>query len=261
MPYTVVIVEDEDLIRNEIEQFTPWEDLNLTCIGTASDGMAGAELIRSENPDIVITDIRLPGQNGLEMLQSCRVEHAIILSGYSDFSYMRSAIKLGVFDYLRKPFDDEDLAEALSSLVEKLSLEEAEMASIGNNRERSLLIELPTRSGNHIVDHAITLITQRYADCIGLQETAAELSISESHLSRLFKESTGVNFLNYLQAFRVNKAIALLRDPRMNISMVCARCGFPTPGYFTKVFRKFMGMTPTQFRDTHLTFLSEKRNS
>jgi two-component system response regulator YesN len=76
------------------------------------------------------------------------------------------------------------------------------------------------------------------------------LKVSESHLSRLFKEQTGINFLRYLQAYRVNQAITLLQDPRMNITMICTRCGFPTPGYFTKVFRKFMGSTPTQYRDS-----------
>ena len=108
MAFTVIIVEDEDLIRSEIEQSTPWEKLGLTVVGSASDGLSGTDMIRQLNPDIVITDIRLPGQDGLQMLADCSVDHAIILSGHSDFSYMRSAIKLGVFDYLLKPFDDSE---------------------------------------------------------------------------------------------------------------------------------------------------------
>jgi two-component system response regulator YesN len=250
MTYTVVVVEDEELIRKEIERFTPWEALGLTLIGSASDGIEGTKLINTLNPDIVITDIRLPGRDGLEMLRECTVDHAIILSGHSDFSYMRSAIQLGVFDYLLKPFDDDELKSALSSLVDKLSSEEAEMASMGTNMVDDATIALPDHVGNHIVDHTIRLIRERYHECIGLQEMADLLKVSESHLSRLFKEQTGINFLRYLQAYRVNQAITLLQDPRMNITMICTRCGFPTPGYFTKVFRKFMGSTPTQYRDS-----------
>lgn len=249
MPFTVVIVEDEELIRAEIVESTPWERLGLTVVGSASDGLQGEELIKRLEPDIVVTDIRLPGLDGLQMLQRCAVEHAIILSGHSDFPYMRKAIKLGVFDYLLKPFDDEEFETALSSLAGKLQEEEQEMASLGSSRLEGAMIELPTRVGNHIVDSAITIIAQRFAESIGLQETAALLHVSEGHLSRLFKDLTGINFLQYLNAWRVNKALELLVDPRMNITMVCTRCGFPTPGYFTKVFRRFIGMTPSQFRD------------
>lgn len=252
MGYTVIIVEDEDLIRREIEQFTPWDRLGLEVVATAADGITGEQLITTLNPDIIITDIRLPGQDGLEMLKHCAVDHAIILSGHSDFVYMRSAIKLGVFDYLLKPYDDEELEKALASLVAKLANEEAEMASMGNHRVDNMLISLPTKVGNHVVDQAIQIITSRFSECFGLQETADMLQVSTSHLSRLFKEHTGINFLRYLQAYRVNRSIELLQDYRMNVSMICSQCGFPSPGYFTKVFRKFMGTTPTQFRDTFL---------
>lgn len=249
MAYTVVIVEDEELTRRELEQSTPWERLGLRLAGTAEDGIEGEDLIRKTDPDIVISDIRLPGQDGLTMLRRCATVHAVILSGYSDFTYMRAAIRLGVFDYLLKPVDDGELEASLASLVQKISEEEREMASIGRNRPNDSTIALPLHVENHMVDAAITIIAHRYAEPIGLQETALELHLSEGHLSRLFKEQTGINFLQYLNAWRVNRAIELLHDPRMNISMVCASCGFPTPGYFTKVFRKFIGMTPSQYRD------------
>ena len=249
MSYTVIIVEDEDLIRQEIEQCTPWERLGLIVVGTAANGIEGAELITRLNPDIVITDIRLPGRDGLEMVQSCAVDHAIILSGHSDFSYMRSAIRLGVFDYLLKPFDDAELEKALVLLVEKLKDEEQEISSIGKDHLIQRGLELPSEVSNHIVDNTIQIIAKQYDSCIGLQEVAEMLQVSTSHLSRIFKEYTSINFMQYLQAYRINRAIELLQDYHLNISMISTQCGFPTPGYFTKVFRKFLGKTPTQFRD------------
>ncbi|MDD2296248.1 MAG: helix-turn-helix domain-containing protein [Sphaerochaetaceae bacterium] len=244
--FSVVIVEDEKLIRDEIEQSTPWHSLGLTVVGTASDGIEGEAVIRRTNPDIVITDIRLPGQDGLEMLETCVIEHAIILSGHSDFKYMRKAIKLGVFDYLLKPFDDEDFEAALASLVQKLHEEEAQIAALGTNKGH---IDLPLQVDNHIVNSAIQIIAKDYNKNMGLQETAAMLNLSESHLSRIFKEHTNINFLQYLQAWRINNALELLKDSRMNIGMISTLCGFPTPGYFTKVFKRFKGVTPSQFRD------------
>ena len=83
MSYTVVFVEDEKIVRDEIVSSIRWKLLGLELVGTASDGLEGEKLIKELEPDIVITDIRLPGLDGLAMLSRCPVNHAIILSGHS----------------------------------------------------------------------------------------------------------------------------------------------------------------------------------
>ena len=251
MAYTVVIVEDERLIREDLVQTTPWEALGLVCIGSAQDGISGEQLIQSVEPDVVITDIRLPGQDGLTMLSHCPIVHALILSGHSDFTYMQTAIRLGVYDYLLKPVDDEEFKASLSSLVYKLQEEDRDIASLRQRQTKEDFVTLPRPVGNHVVDGAITYIAEHFQEPVGLQEAASLLHVSESHLSRLFKEVAGINFLHYLNAWRVNRAIEMLRDPRLNITRISTDCGFPTPGYFAKIFRRFTGRTPSQYRDEH----------
>ena len=250
MNYTVVFVEDEQIVREEIVASVRWELLGLSLVGTAADGMEGEEMIKTLEPDIVITDIRLPAQSGLEMLAACPVNHAIILTGHTDFSYMKQAIRLGVFDYLLKPVDDEELEETLSLLVKKIQEEERDYETLRTKAStKGELIPLPKNMGNHVVDATIGYIGANYAKAVGLQEAAAYLELSESHLSRLFKEVTGLNFLQYLNAWRVNKSVDLMADPKKNIAEIALACGFPTPGYFAKIFKRFTGRTPTQFRD------------
>ncbi len=250
MSYTVVFVEDEQIVRKEIVASVRWDLLGLKLVGTAADGKEGEEMIKALEPDIVITDIRLPAQSGLEMLAACPVNHAIILTGHTDFSYMKQAIRLGVFDYLLKPVDDEELEETLALLVKKIQEEESDVEQLrkraGTHNE---LIPLPRNVGNHVIDATITYIGANYANPVGLQEAASYLELSESHLSRLFKEVTGLNFLQYLNAWRINKSVALMANPTKNIAEVALACGFPTPGYFAKIFKRFTGKTPTQFRD------------
>ncbi len=246
MSCTVLIVEDEAPSRKELAETTPWAELGCSLVGAAADGLEGEAMIRSLEPDIVITDIRLPGQDGLEMLSRCCVSHAIILSGYTDFGYTRRAIQLGVWDYLEKPVSSEELNEAIRSLVRQLDKEEE---GLGALRGDNALIELPHSVGNHIINSVIAYIASNYARPIGLQEAASYFELSESHLSRLFKEETGLNFLQYLNAWRINKASQLMADPRRNISEIAAECGFPSPGYFAKIFKRFSGMTPSQWRD------------
>ena len=247
MSYTVLLVEDEQLVREELAQTTDWAALGTQLAGTSADGLDGEAKIRLLDPDIVITDIRLPGQYGLTMLKNCQVTHAIILSGYTDFSYTRSAIRLGVFDYLQKPIDSRQFHETLSGLVEKMKQEDQAIERLKTSDPE--LIALPRNVGNHVINSVIAFIAANYSRPVGLQEAAQYLELSESHLSRLFKEETGLNFLQYLNAFRVNKAAQLMKDPRKNISQIAAECGFPSPGYFAKIFRRFSGHTPTSFRD------------
>lgn len=243
----VVIVEDEALILMELEETIPWKLLGLKVLGTAVNGIEGEALIRSTDPDIVVTDIRLPGKTGLDMLEDAAVENGIILSGYTDFSYMQKAIRLGVFDYLQKPVDADELIESLRKL--RSTIEEDEESRLSISATVSGAIELPT-SGSHAIKNAIDFIGEHYAESIGLQDIAAHVHLSENYFSTLFREETGMNFLQYLNICRINMSLPLLRDTSLNISEIAQETGFPSPGYFTKIFRRFIGMTPSEYRSS-----------
>lgn len=246
-PLTAVIVEDEQIFLKELVLSINWDKLGINLIGTADDGIKGEALIKETEPDIVITDIRLPGKNGLEMLSSCPVNNAVILSGHTDFEYTKRAIRLGVFDYLKKPIDDDELEETLARLAERVREENKEL-EIHKNAD-GMEIELPTTVQNHTVQMAINNMKENCTKQIGLADVAEAVRLSESHLSTLFKEVTGMNFLQYMNALRMNRAVYLLKHSNMNISEIAANSGFPTPGYFTKLFKRYFNTTPTQFRD------------
>lgn len=111
----VLVVEDESIVRRDIVLTTAWEELGCVCIGGAEDADQALQMVRSQKPDIVITDIRMPGMTGLELIELIAEQYAlegracecIVLSGYSDFEYARQAMRSGVMEYLVKPIDDE----------------------------------------------------------------------------------------------------------------------------------------------------------
>ena len=113
----IAVVEDEILIREGIRNLLEAQGEDWEFIGEAENGVEGLELIRQEKPDIVITDIRMPDMDGLEMLDKAKQEgiklKAIVLSAYSEFEYARTAIKLGVTEYLLKPISIDEFFEAL----------------------------------------------------------------------------------------------------------------------------------------------------
>ena len=113
----VMIVEDEDMIRNGLVKTLPWADMGCTVIGSAGDG--GLEQIVERRPDVVITDIRMPEMDGFEMLERALAVyrfHIIIFTSYAEFDYAQKAISIHAYDYLLKPLDEKRLAELLETL-------------------------------------------------------------------------------------------------------------------------------------------------
>lgn len=126
----VAVVEDEDFIREGIQSLLKMLGGEYQLVGGAENGKTGLELIQREKPDIVITDIRMPDMDGLEMLRRIRESglqvKTIVLSAYSEFEYARQAMKLGVMEYLLKPISIEEFSRALNAL--KIQIEKEKQA-------------------------------------------------------------------------------------------------------------------------------------
>lgn len=132
--YRVLIIDDEPWARKVIQKLVDWDKLDLILIGEAIDGNMGIDMILSMKPDIVITDMRMPGLNGVELLKAIyEVENeikVIAMSGYSDFAYLKQAIRSEVVEYLLKPVDDEELNEALVKSINQLNHRDNDYISV-----------------------------------------------------------------------------------------------------------------------------------
>ena len=122
--YRVVLIDDERLIVEGLSRVVKWADYGCEVAATAEDAATGAETIRKIQPDILFTDIRMPGQDGLTMLAGLRSEfpdmQVTVLTGYRDFSYAQEAIRLGVTRFLLKPSKMDEINEALSAMMDHL---------------------------------------------------------------------------------------------------------------------------------------------
>ncbi|MDK2807992.1 MAG: hypothetical protein PWP24_726 [Clostridiales bacterium] len=131
--YTVVIIDDEPWTRDVIRSLGEWEKLGMEVVGEAADGETGWILVKNVLPDIVITDVRMPRINGLDLIGLMRRENilspAIVISGYDDYEYVHKALKLGVVDYLLKPIKPEDLNKQLSSCIDEIRKNKAQLQS------------------------------------------------------------------------------------------------------------------------------------
>lgn len=120
----VIIVDDEDIIRDGISNFIDWKSLGLELVGQAANGKEAAELVRATNPEIIITDVKMPMMTGIELLALAKEIRpdciVIMISSYDQFEYAQQSLNLGAFAYLLKPIDTDRLIELLQGAVGKI---------------------------------------------------------------------------------------------------------------------------------------------
>ena len=125
--YRVIIVDDEPVIRRGLRETIEWDSLGLEVAGEAADGIEALKLIQAIRPEILITDIRMPDMDGIQLIQEVKKldfdVKITILSGYSDYSYLKAAIRLGVDNYLLKPIDNDELISNLKNAVSEIEKE------------------------------------------------------------------------------------------------------------------------------------------
>lgn len=142
----VFLVEDEIVMREGIKNNIPWEKEGFEFVGEASDGELAYPMIRNLCPDIVITDIKMPFMDGLELSRLIKKEFPnikiIILSGYDEFDYAKEAIKIGVTEYLVKPISSQKLLEAVKDIGARIEKENEKNKYLEQFKEEMKEMEL-----------------------------------------------------------------------------------------------------------------------
>lgn len=248
--YTVVIVDDNSIALKAITTTTDWEKLRCRVIGTATDGASGLELVKKHSPDILITDIRMPGYDGLQMVRLLRERNddviVIIISGYDDFTYARTAMQLGVEDYLLKPLSKEAIENALASVIAKHEKKPSGDKEENPIREELQAIDSKAETYSLIVRDAIRFLDQNISQNISQQDIATRANVTQWYFSRLFKRETGIGFSRYVTLKKMNQAMLLLENPRNKATEVAWNLGFRDYSYFFHVYKKVFGHAPTE---------------
>ena len=234
----VFIVDDEIWIIIGLKKMIEKSGLPFQVIGEANNGVSALEEIEEKKPDVLFTDIRMPGYNGLELmgrLNEANLDMKVIfISGYADFEYAQSAVRLGAFDYLLKPIDQDMLNHVLERIV----------ASDGKIHDNGQDEEVPPSTIKMILSE----MRQNYTEDITLTDLAQKYQISSGYLSRLIKEELQLSFSEYIASKRIQKAKELLAEENLSIEEIAERVGYKDYYYFTKVFTKISGISPSKYR-------------
>ena len=205
------------------------------------------ETIRENSPDIVFTDISIPGLDGLKMIAALKSEfpqmQISILTGYRDFDYCQEALRLGVCRFLLKPSKLEEIEEALkvmADILKKNNVEPKEESSEENS------------AGCFIVKNALAYMEENYAQKLTLGLVAEKTYVSQWHLSKLLNKHEGRNFSEILNQIRVEHAKELLKELSLRIVDISEMVGFTDVAHFSRVFKKLEGLYANEYRNTKL---------
>ena len=257
MGNTILIVDDHYIITEGIKNMIERMAFRNCSIYTAETGEKAKAVAYEVKPDILITDIRLPDISGIDLISimknimpSVRI---IAISAYDKFEYAQKAIREGVADYLVKPINRDELFHIMEKLVDGTKDEETSHGpkSTDCTGKGSTLDEVQNCS--MIVTQALDYVDANYhQNDLSLSYVSNLVSKSYNYFSAIFKKETAYNFTDYLTLVRVKKSKNLLMDFDKSIKDVAFEVGFNDSIYYCKMFKKITGITPTQFRQSHI---------
>lgn len=233
----VLIIDDEELIRQGIKKRIISYELNIGTIFEGSNGVQALELLKNNKIHIALVDINIPFINGLEFIKEgiklSRDTIFIIISGYDNFSYAQKAIEYGVFRYILKPINKNQLKE---TLIEAINL----LGEKADENEEKL---------NPLTKRILTEVNNNYSNCeYSLLDLAKSVGFSESYISKTLKKDIGMTFNEYLTSIRIEmaKKILMTEGKLTTVNEVAKRVGYSNQHYFSQVFKKHIGSTPSE---------------
>ena len=235
----LLIADDENLELKVLEKTIKKFFLNELEIFMASNGKQAAQISDETEINIALLDVEMPGMNGIELAKLIREKNhdciIIFITAYDRFEYAIEAMHIKAFDYLLKPWKEEKLtgliSEAISSIKE-ISSDDGKSENLQDS-QKSIIKKY---------------IKENYKRDISAGDVAGILGYSDVYFSKIFKQLFDDTFINYLTNLRIEKAKVLLKDVSFNIKEVGASVGYTDSNYFTKVFKRAVGMSPSEYR-------------
>lgn len=285
MKYNVLIVEDEMFVRIGIANCIDWESNGLKNPLQAANGKEAWEIIKNNNIDIVLTDIKMPEMDGISLIKKIREAdlpvEVIVLSCLNEFELVQRAIRLGIRDYIFKPtLMPEEILAAIKKVINKIEAEQERPSTL--KQYKNYLVQLRVHSilpnlceasynrgeiegfsfkiGKNLdrimekryrsdIQRAIRYMEKHLGDeDIGLESVAKHVNMSKNYFSRLFKEDTEVNFIEFLTKLRIEKARELYLTTDLKIYQIAEKVGYSDWRYFSKVYKKYVGKPLSQLR-------------
>lgn len=240
----VVVIDDNPLVLQSIVTTINWAELDCVIAGSADNGEDARRIIAGRRADIIISDIKMLGMDGLQLTEAVNNMgihvKIILITGFHEFELARRAIKLGVFELLTKPVPNHEICQAVRSAAAALLRERQENPRLMPHRA--------PEDASPLVRRAVAYLEQKFREDVTLEDVSAKFQANPSYLSRAIKKETGRGFVEILTELRLDTAKQLLERPDTKVYAVAEQVGYKDYSYFYQVFRKRYGISPKEYR-------------
>ena len=244
--YRVALLEDDEWVIKGIEASFRWSEYDMEVVGSFLDPISLLDYLKTNDVDVVFTDINMPKMSGLELINEVKNVHGrddilfVIISAYDDYEFMRKAISLGVCDYCKKPIEKEKTDETLERVLRALK-------KLGKQ---------PHRTEARDFDTLIKYINENYDKNLHLDDLSRKFYFNPNYLCMLFRKRLDTTFIEYIKSVRMKKAKELFDNKNITVSEVSSSVGYRDYSYFHKTFSAYFGITPAQYKKN----AAQKRN-
>ena len=262
--YNVLLVDDEVRTIDALEKNIDWRKCGVRRVYKATNMSQAVHLMESEKIEIMVSDIEMPNGSGLQILEWMRdhgrVINCIFVTCHPEFAYMRKAIQLNCYDYVLKPINYEEFETLLSELVRKMEERQMEGGNDGEKSQQesdqvteSVMLERTPEGSDRNVELEVKKYIKGHLSSgnISVTNIAEELHFNPQYLMRSFKNKTGLSIVEYITQERMNMARKILKNTELPVKTISYMVGYEDYAYFTRVFKKETGESPTMYRGRH----------
>ncbi len=257
----LLLVDDEIVTIKGIQKGINWEQLPFDKVLTATSAARAKEIFLHEKVDIMLCDIEMPGESGLKLLEWVRNQgyqtECIFLTCHEKFDYAQKALQLKGMDYLIKPIPYDELQDVLLKAVEVICRQNQDNKYLeyGKNQlaeiKSMVLKEESATDVQKVVAEVKKYIWEHFQEELSAEVLAKQVFISADYLYRIFKKQEGVTIGEYITNAKMLYASEILKNTEIGVSNAAMLSGYSNYCYFTKVFKKYYGMTPSQYKYSH----------
>ena len=237
----VLIIDDEPHIIEALTLTVKWEKFGFSIGDAVSNAQCALELLKSNRYSLIFTDIRMPGVDGLKLIEKIRESDSdtevVIISGYNNFEYAKRAISLKVSSYILKPIDPEEVEQFLAQMKAKFDSSEN--------------IQKPLTEVYGDFGEVIQYVNDNYRKSITVKDLSEKFHINTAYLGVKFKQATGDGFHSYINKLRIEYVKANYRRRNCKMSFLITDAGFSSHQHFYKQFRKIEGMPFNEYASKH----------
>lgn len=248
--YKVLIVEDDENMCFLYMKMKEWGKCGFRITATAANGKEALEKLKKQSFDMIVTDIRMPDMDGISLLKQVQEMElpvvTVLISSHDEFEYARQGILFGAFDFLVKPVRRQQLEEMLVRVRGELEKQKEGKETTGF---LDVVVEkLDFDKKDEFAMKVCKFCAENIEENLTMEQCAQEMGISKDYFGKLVRQHFEVSFKEMMNQMKVEYAKKLMQEESLKTYEISQILGYASPDYFTKIFKQYTGITPSQYR-------------